>query len=208
MSKSNSSKESRVLTVRIEKELDDLLASMSDNTSFTKAAIIRSYLDLAKYLRVQETHEFKIKSLNNNDMVILKASYFNKILEIIQDQKMHIDLGTQLAQFINDIARIEAKESDLEYKLDLCEKLGLFPKFIDKEGFVLFSKFAPKKFIEAFVWQLVTLGYEGEFNKEFIDAEINDSSKTEKAYNNKIQPVARDASHYAFGFAKIERSPE
>ncbi|MEJ2278060.1 MAG: hypothetical protein P8Y70_09990 [Candidatus Lokiarchaeota archaeon] len=95
---------------------------------------------------------------------------------------------------------------DLDFKLDLCEKFGLFPKFIDKDNFILFSKkFAPKKFLEAFVWQLVTLGEKGEFNKEFIDTEIESSKRTRSDYEETIKPVNRDASHYAFGFAKFER---
>jgi predicted DNA-binding protein len=201
---SNKSNETKVLTVRIEKELDDILNSMSNNTSFTKAAIIRNYLTLAKFIRIQDTSEFKLKSLNNNDMIILKSSFFSKILED-HNQRKQIDYGTLLARFINDLARIEGREEDLEYQLDLCEKFGLFPKFIDKENYILFSKFAPKKFLEAFVWQLVTKGRKGEFNKEFIDKEIEESKKTKSSYQEKIQPVKRDASHYAFEFAKLEK---
>jgi hypothetical protein len=201
---SNKSNETKVLTVRIEKELDDILNSMSYNTSFTKAAIIRNYLTLAKFIRIQDTSEFKLKSLNNNDMIILKSSFFSKILED-HNQRKQIDYGTLLARFINDLARIEGREEDLEYQLDLCEKFGLFPKFIDKENYILFSKFAPKKFLEAFVWQLVTKGRKGEFNKEFIDKEIEESKKTKSSYQEKIQPVKRDASHYAFEFAKLEK---
>jgi hypothetical protein len=94
---------------------------------------------------------------------------------------------------------------DISYKLDLCEEYGLFPKFIDKQNYILITKkFGPERFVEAFIWYLITKGDKGDFDKEFITEELEDSSKLMKKYKETIQPVRRDASHFAFEFAKVE----
>jgi len=147
-----------------------------------------------------------IKSQNENNLIILKRSFFRNIIDNI-DQLSQIEFGTELARFINDLARLEGKIDDIEYKLTLCEQYGMFPKFIDKQNYILFSnKFGPKKFVEAFAWYLITKGDKGDFDKQFIEEVLSDSSKLTKKYEETIQPIQRDSSHYAFEFARIKES--
>jgi len=192
-----------VLTIRIDEDLDNVIEEIKEKRRTTKAKIIKNYLQMAKYVLIDN---ISLKSLNNNDLIMLKREFFKKILEGMDEIKQ-IDLGSELARFINDIARIEDKLDDIEYKLDLCEHYGLFENYLDKGNYILFSKkFGPKKFIEAFVWQLITQGDQGDFDKSFIDSEIDRSKSIRGNYEKKIQPVHRDGSYFAFEFAKIPES--
>ncbi|MHA1293868.1 MAG: hypothetical protein ACTSQJ_14520 [Promethearchaeota archaeon] len=196
-----SKKSTGVLTIRIDEELDDVLNKISEKKRMTKASLIRNYLELARYFIIDEE---SIKSLNQNDLILLKKNFFIDCLREFNEIQQ-IDIGTNLARFINDLARIEGKIEDINYKLDLCHHFGFFNKYIDKENYILFSKsFGPKKFVEAFVWQLFTKGDKGDFDKSFIDAEIERSKSIRSNYEKKIQPVYRDSSYFAFEFAKIQ----
>jgi hypothetical protein len=149
-----------------------------------------------------------LKSLNQNDLIVLKKQFFKSIISE-RDERQQIELGKEMGRFINDMARLQGKIDEIPYKLDLCEKYGLFPKFVDTEGYILIHKsFGPRRFVESFMWYLITMAEKGDFNKEFITEEIEDSSRTRRDYEDEIQPVHRDASHYAFGFAKIEEEEE
>ena len=111
-----------VLTLRIDNDLDKILKEISKKKRSTKAAIIREYLDLAKYLLLDRN---SIKSLNENDLIVLKRSDYKEILENFDEIKL-IDLGTQLGQFINDLARLQGKLEDIDYKYDVAaSKTGL-----------------------------------------------------------------------------------
>jgi predicted DNA-binding protein len=203
--KSRSNKKNTVLTVRIKKEIDDILNAIAEKRNLTKAAVIREYLEKAKFFFMDHN---SIKSLNENNLVLLKRRYFKKILSEFKEQRQ-IELATELARFINDLARLKGRIDDISYKLDLIEEYGFFPKFIDNEGYILIDKkFGPERFVEAFVWFLITLGDQGDFSRDFTTEEIEDSSRTRKKYMSTIQPVRRDASHYAFEFAKIENEKE
>ncbi len=196
----DNSKSTGVITIRIDEKLDEILNDICKKNSITKAALIRNYLDMARYITIDQK---SIRSLNRNDLLLLKKNIFKDILERF-DEITQIDIGTELAQFINDLSRLEGNIDDIEYKLDMCEKMGLFQKFIDKENYILFSKeFGPEKFVEAFVWQLITKGDEGDFDKNFIESEMEKSSKLKSSYEKRIQSVRRDISYYAFGYAKI-----
>jgi len=193
-----------VLTIRIDEDLDSKFNKQAIQTNITKANLIREYLEMAKYFNIKKN---LFQSLNNNDLILVKQNFFNSIISIIEDINpiKSIDLGTDLADFINDLARIEEKSDDIEYKLDLCERYGLFPKFVDKGNYILIKKFAPKKFVEAFVWQLITEGKTGDFDKTFIDSEMEENKKLMTKYESQIQPVKRDNSYYSFEFAKLIR---
>ena len=121
------------------------------------------------------------------------------------DEAKQMELGNKLARFINDIARLEGQIDYIDYKLELCEHLGLFPKFIDKENYILFSnKFGPEKFVEAFVYKIINYSPEDDYDMDFTTAGIEKDSKRKKDYNKKIGPIERAKSYYAFEFARIK----
>ncbi|TFG00013.1 MAG: ribbon-helix-helix protein, CopG family [Promethearchaeota archaeon] len=197
----NSKDKSKVLTVRVSEELDEVLEQRSRDRKLTKAAVIRDYLEFAKFFLKDSN---SVKSLNQNDLIILKNQFFKSMLSEFKE-KVQIEFGKEMGRFINDMARLQSRVDDISYKLDLCEKYGLFPKFIDNDGYILINKsFGPRRFVESFTWYLITMATEGDFNKEFTTEEIEDSRSTRKEYEKKINPVRRDATHYAFEFAKIE----
>ncbi|MFW6312158.1 MAG: hypothetical protein ACOC1K_07985, partial [Nanoarchaeota archaeon] len=143
-----------------------------------------------------------------NELLLLKRNYLKTLLENM-DQIAQIDLGEELGRFINDLARLKGKLEDTEFKLDLCQAYGFFPKLIDNDGYILFPKqFGTKRFVEAFVWRLITMGNKGDFDRDFTEENIEDSRRTRSSYRDAIQPVRRDATHYAFEFAKIEEEEE
>ena len=190
-----------VLTIRIDEDLDGVIENRKKKKKTTKAKIVKNYLEMAKYISIDD---YSIKSLNNNDLIMLKKSFFKSIIEGLDEVKQ-IDLGSELARFMNDIARGQDQLDNLIFKLDLCQHLGLFEHYIDKSNYILFSKkFGPKKFVEAFVWRLITKGDQGDFDKSFIDSEIERSKSIRGSYEKKIHPVHRDGSYYAFEFAKLQ----
>ncbi|MBN1216230.1 MAG: hypothetical protein JXA99_12420 [Candidatus Lokiarchaeota archaeon] len=193
-------KSSSILTVRIHEDLDENLDNICKKRGLKKATVVREYLDKAKFFLIDHN---SIKSKNENNLILLKRTYFRNILEKI-DELSQIELGSELARFINDLARLEGKIDDIQYKIAICEEYGLFSKFIDKENYILFSKkFGPRKFVEAFVWILISKGDKGDFDKQFTQEELSNSSKLNKKYEELIQPIKRDSSYYAFEFAKL-----
>ncbi len=201
MSKMSSleNKEKKVLTVRIDMELDEILSTIKEKKGVTKAILIRNYLEMAKYIILDNN---SIKSLSNRDFIVIKRSFFKKLIENSEELEQ-IALGEKLGRFINDIATIKGKELDIEYKMELCQHLGFFVKFFDSEGYLLITKkFGPKKFVEAFIWYIIK---NKGFNTQFIDSEIEKSSKIRGQYKKDINPLERSTSHYAFGFAKMKK---
>ena len=115
-----------------------------------------------------------------------------------------INFGLKLSRLINDIARINNKLEDINYKLDLCDHMGFFPKFVDEENYVLITKkFGPIKFIEAFTWQLFKNPNQKDFNPNYTSENISSKSSIRNPYNKEIVSVERSSSHYSFEFAKI-----
>ena len=113
-----------------------------------------------------------------------------------------IYLGEKLANFINDIARINGKLDDINFKLDFCDNLGLFPNFIDEENYILVDKkFGPQKFVEAFIWRIHN--QPSYFNVDWVSSKIDTQSKIRTAYYNNVQPIERSSSHFSFEYAKI-----
>ncbi len=199
----NGSKKSTiVLTVRIDTELDQMITKLSRKKGLTKAAFIRNYLEMAKYLIVAQG---SIRSTDDRDYVIIKRKIFKKFLESFEVQTQ-MEWGIKIARYINDLARLKGQLDNLEYKLDICEHLGFFNKFIDEENYLLFSnKFGPKKFVEAFVYKLINHEPKNEFDLTFTEEAIESSKKKEQEYKKKIGPVYRTDSYYAFEFAKLEK---
>ncbi|MFX1320615.1 MAG: ribbon-helix-helix protein, CopG family [Promethearchaeota archaeon] len=192
-----------VITVRIEEDLDNNIEKMRSKLGLSKADFIRKYLDMSKYFVIQNN---AIKSLNNRDFIILKKSTFRKLLEPLDGAKQ-MELGNKLARFINDIARLEGQIDNIEYKLDLCEHLGLFPKFIDKENYILISKkLGPKKFVEVFIYKLIN--YDPKDIYDYTDEEMKSSKSLRTQYKKEIGPVDRSSSHYSYEFAKMPEIEE
>lgn len=187
-----------VITVRIDEELNSTIDKTREKLGISKADFIRNYLELSKFIVKQKN---SIKSLNDRDFIIIKRSYLRKLIEN-ESEEEQVNLGNKLGNFINDIARINGKLDDIEYKLDLCENLGFFPKFIDDENYVLLSKkFGPKKFVEVFIWRI--FNQPTDYNTDWVSSKIDTQSKIRTAYNKEVQPVERSSSHYSFEFAKL-----
>ncbi len=203
--KKNPINSTSVITVRIDEDLNENIEKLRSKLGISKADFIRNYLEMSKYLIIQNN---AIKSLNNRDFIVIKKSFIKKLLESL-DEREQMDLGVDLARFINDIATIQGKLDDIEYKLDLCEHLGFFPKFIDEENYILFSKkFGPKKFIEAFVYKLINYEPKSEYDTRFTEENIKAQSKIESAHAKALQPVERLMSHYSFDIAKIHEEED
>lgn len=199
MSQKKESKNSqKVITIRIDDELNKHLDYMKNRLGLSKADLIRNYLELSKYLIKQKS---SIKSLNNRDFIIIKRSYLRKIV-LNLDEIEQIRLGDKLARFINDIGRINGKEDDLEYKLNLCDNMGFFPFFVDNDSSILITKkFGPQRFVEAFTYRLFK---KKEYNSRFIDEELKGSKSLRDQYSKEIQPEDKSSSHYSYKFAKIK----
>lgn len=195
--KNNLKESTSVITVRIDKELNDNLDKLRMKLGISKAELIRNYLKMSYYIIKQKS---SIKSLNRRDFIVIKKSFLRKLIEDKEEEEQ-IELGEKLARFINDIATINGKEDDLDYKLSLCDNLGFFPKDIDDEGYILISKkFGSRKFVESFTWKLFK---ENNFNLNWIESKIESQSKIKTAYEKQVQPVERSSSHYSFEYARI-----
>jgi antitoxin component of RelBE/YafQ-DinJ toxin-antitoxin module len=200
LKESDSGDTTKVITVRIDKDLNENLDLIRSKIGLSKADLIRNYLEMAKYVKIQKS---SIKSLNDRDLIMIKKSFLRKLIESSEEDEQ-INLGLKLSRLINDIARINNKLEDINYKLDLCDHMGFFPKFIDEEKYILITKkFGPKKFIEAFTWQLFKKPNQKDFNPNYTSENIASKSSIRNPYNKEIVSVDRSSSHYSFEFAKI-----
>lgn len=190
--------ETNVITIRIDKELNETIDKLKDRLGLTKAELIRNYLEFSKYL-VKEKNS--IKSFNNRDFIIIKRSFLRKILESL-DEEYQILLGDKLARFINDIARITGKSDDLNFKLEICDNFGFFQKFVDEENYVLVSKrFGPKKFVESFLFRLFR---DEEMNPNYIEEKLDGNKSLNSKYMKEFLPIKRSESHYTYEFMQLE----
>ena len=193
--------ETSVLTVRINKELDQILENVKNTKGITKANVIRNYLEMAQYMIIDQD---SIRSIDDRDLISIKKSTFRKLLNTLE-QETQMEWGLKFARFINDIARLQGQLENIDYKLDLCRHLGFFNKFIDKENYILFStKFGPEKFIEAFVYKIFNYSPEDDYDMDFTTAGIEKDSKRKKDYLKTIAPIERAKSYYAYEFARLE----
>ncbi|MHA1105728.1 MAG: ribbon-helix-helix protein, CopG family [Promethearchaeota archaeon] len=199
MSRGTSS-DSSVLTIRINKQLDEHLNKMKSRLGVSKADLIRNLLELSKYIIKQKN---SLKSLNDRDFIIVKRSFLRKLI-ISSDELDQILLGDKLARFVTDIARISGKVDDLDYKIDICDNLGFFPKFIDEENYVLVTKkFGPKKFVEAFLFRLFN-GKEMDHN--YIEENLKGNKNLTQKYKNEFKIVQRSESHFTYEFTTLNQS--
>ena len=67
--KINEKEETSVLTVRISRELDQVLDNLKDRKGISKASIIRHYLEMAKYILIDIG---SIRSLDDREMITIK----------------------------------------------------------------------------------------------------------------------------------------
>ncbi|MHA2036056.1 MAG: hypothetical protein ACW98X_06455 [Promethearchaeota archaeon] len=186
-----------VITVRIDEELNKNLESIKYDLGISKADIIRNYLELSRCLIKQKN---SVKSIDDQDFMIILKSYLRELVEIVAEEEQII-LGDKFARFINAIALIKNKADDLNYKLDLCNNLGFFRKYIDDQNYLLISKkFGPKKFVESFTWRLFK---NKQYNPRYTEDELKGSKNLTQQYNREIHPLDRISSYYSFEFAKI-----
>ncbi|MHA1670048.1 MAG: hypothetical protein ACTSV5_05645 [Promethearchaeota archaeon] len=193
------SSNSSVLTVRIAKQLNEHLEKMKSRLGMSKADLIRNFLELSKYIIKQKN---SIKSLNDRDFIIVKRSFLRKLIGS-SDELDQILLGDKLARFVIDIARISGKVDDLNYKLDICDNLGFFPKFIDEENYILVTKkFGPKKFVEAFLFRLFN---NKEMNNNYIEENLKGNKSLTQKYNTEFKIVQRSESHFTYEFTTLNQ---
>ncbi len=191
-----------VITVRIDEDLNNYIDKIRVNLGISKADLIRNYLEMSRYIIKQKG---TLQSINDRDFIIIKRNYLRKLVEKVNEDDQ-IKLGDKLARFINDCARINGKLDDIDYKLDLCDNLGFFHKFIGDNNYILIDKkFGPQKFVEAFIWRMFN---QAEFNTNWTTSKINDQSKIKSAYEKQVQPVEISSSHYSFEFAKLKEEEQ
>jgi len=194
-----------VITVRIDEELNSVIDKLKKKLGTSKADLIRNYLEMSRFIIKQKS---SIKTLNDRDCIIVKRSFFRKLIDNIEEVDQ-MELGIKTARFINDIARLQGKINNLNYKLDLCENLGFFPKLIDEDKYILFSKkFGSKKFVEAFVYKLINHESKSKYNTRFTEETLSNNKSLRAQYKKDINPAEeRSASHYAFEFGKLSELP-
>lgn len=192
--------DSSVLTIRIDKELSEHIEKMKTRLGVSKADLIRNFLELSKYIIKQKN---SLKSLNDRDFIIVKRSFLRKLIAS-SNELDQILLGDKLARFVIDIARISGKVDDLNYKIDICDNLGFFPKFIDEENYVLVTKkFGPKKFVEAFLFRL----FNGkEMDNNYIEENLKGNKSLKQKYKNEFTIVQRSESHFSYEFTTLNQS--
>lgn len=189
--------DSSVLTIRIDKELDEHLNKMKSRLGVSKADLTRNLLELSKYLIKQKN---SLKSLNDRDFIIVKRSFLRKLIASSEELDQ-ILLGDKLARFVSDIARISGRVDDLNYKIDICDNLGFFPKFIDEEKYVLVTKkFGPKKFVEAFLFRLFN---DMEMDVNYTEENLKGNKSLKQKYKNEFKIVQRSESHFSYEFTII-----
>jgi len=189
----------KVITIRIDEDLNDNLDRMKDRMGITKNSLIKNYLELSKYFL---KHKSTIRSLNDRDLVVIKRSFLRNLIKKL-DETEQLEFGDKVGQFINDIARIYGKQEDLEFKIDFCDNLGFFNNLLDDSNYVLVEKkFGPSKFAEAFLWRLFE---QKELNPNYIEDEMSKNKSLRQKYKNQIKQLEISSSHYSYEFARINK---
>ena len=157
---------------------------------------------MAKYMIIDQN---SIRTIDDRDFIMIKRKIFKKFLKSYEIEEQ-MEYGLKFAQFINDMARLQGRIDDIEYKLEMCQHLGFFPKFVDDDNYILISnKFGPKKFVESFAYKMIYHDPNTEYDINFTDENIESKKALKQDYNKKIGPTYRAESYYAFEFAKIEK---
>ncbi|MHA1477215.1 MAG: ribbon-helix-helix protein, CopG family [Promethearchaeota archaeon] len=198
MSKNDAPKKlTKVITIRIDEELNDQLDKMHKRMGISKTSLIKNYLELSKYLIKQKS---ALQSLNDRDLVVIKRSFLRNLIERLEESEQ-LNFGDKLGVLINDIARIYGKQEDIRYKVDFCDKLGFFSSILDDDNNLLVvKKLGPKKFVEAFLWRLFE---QKELNPDYIEEEMKGNKSLRQKYKNQIKALDISSSHYSYEFAKI-----
>jgi len=187
----------KVITIRIDKELNDQLDRMHKRMGISKTSLIKNYLELSKYLIKQKS---ALQSLNDRDLVVVKRSFLQNLIERL-DESAQLNFGDKLGVLINDIARIYGKQEDIRYKVDFCDNLGFFSSILDDDNNLLVvKKLGPKKFVEAFLWRLFE---QKELNRDYIEDEMKGNKSLRQKYKSQIKELNISSSHYSYEFAKI-----
>lgn len=190
-------KQTKVITIRIDQELNGNLDRMKERMGITKNSLIKNYLELSKYFLKRKS---TIQSLNDRDLVVIKRSFLRNLIEQL-DETEQITFGDKLGRFINDIARIYGKQEDLEFKIDFCDNLGFFNNLLDESNYMLVEKkFGTPKFAEAFLWRLFE---QKEMNPNYIEEEMKGNKSLRQKYKNQIKQLDISSSHYSYEFARI-----
>jgi len=198
LSKNNFPKKpTKVITIRIEEELNENLDKMKKRIGITKSNLIKNYLELSKYLIKQKS---ALQSLNDRDLVVVKRSFLRNLIEHL-DESDQLLFGDKMGVFVNDIARIYGKEDDKLYKVDFCDNLGYFSSIIDEfNNLLVVRKLGPKKFVEAFLWRLFE---QKELDPNYIEEEMKGNKSLRQKYRSQIKDLDISSSHYSYEFAKI-----
>ena len=198
MSKNNRPKKAtKVITIRIDAELNDHLDKLNKRLGITKTNLIKHYLELSKYLVKQKS---TLQSLNDRDLVVVKRSFLRGLIDRMEESEQ-LSFGDKLGVFINDIARIFGKQEDINYKVDFCDNLGYLSSILDDDNNLLVvKKFGPKKFVEAFLWRLFE---QKELNPNYIEEEMKGNKSLRQKYKSQIKELDISSSHYSYEFAKI-----
>jgi len=187
----------KVITIRIDEELNDQLDKMHKRMGITKTSLIKNYLELSKYVIKQKS---ALQSLNDRDLVVVKRSFLRNLIERL-DEKEQLNFGDKLGVLINDIARIYGKQEDISYKVDFCDKLGFFSSILDDDNNLLVvKKLGPKKFVEAFLWRLFE---QKKLNPNYFEDEMKGNKSLRQKYKSQIKELDISSSHYSYEFAKI-----
>jgi len=192
-------KTTKVITIRINQELNDNLDRMKDRMGINKNSLIKNYLELSKYFL---KHKSTIRSLNDRDLVVVKRSFLRNLIEQL-DEKKQLSSGDKIGRFIKDIARIYGKQDDLEFKIDFCDNLGFFNNLLDESNQLLVEKkFGPTKFVEAFLWRLFE---QKELNPNYNEEEMKGNKSLRQKYKNQMKQLDISSSHYSYEFARIDK---
>lgn len=198
MSKNDAPKKlTKVITIRIDEELNNQLDKMHKRMGISKTSLIKNYLELSKYLIKQKS---ALQSLNDRDLVVVKRSFLRNLIELLEESEQ-LNFGDKLGVLINDIARIYGKQEDIRYKVDFCDNLGFFSSILDDDNNLLVvKKLGPKKFVEAFLWRLFE---QKELNPNYIEEEMKGNKSLRQKYKSQIKELDISSSHYSYEFAKI-----
>lgn len=198
MSKNNTPKKpTKVITIRIDEELNEYMDKMNKRIGTNKTSLIRNYLEFSKYVIKQKS---ALQSLNDRDLVVVKRSFLRNLIERLKESEQ-LHFGDKLGVFINDIARIYGKQEDIRYKVDFCDNLGFLSSILDdNNNLLVVKKFGPKKFVEAFLWRLFE---QKELNPDYIEEEMKGNKSLRQKYKNQIKELDISSSHYSYEFAKI-----
>ncbi len=190
-----------VITVRIDRELNDVLEKRREGTGMSKAEFIRTYLEKMRYLKFLKKD---IYTLEPQKALVLPKNLFLQLMNILNDLQQ-ARFGEELARQINININKDIPEANLKNKLDLIEQLGFFPKEIDADRYILVAKdFGPQKMVESFMWCLL-----GKGDFKFFDTDMNSNKKLKNQYKDEVifEPE-RYTTSYCFKFAKIPEEGE